>query len=160
MLHIAELRWSHLWPELSHKGFPSPSWKSSHNKQGSTDIMLLEKAPKSILSDDNMAHRKLVKNQKLFSFQQAASGVLHISSWNHKPARRLERLSHSCKKAQIENSTEQRSVPQSLPCCSSHLCHPGAWACSWARTLHNRHKTILANGAQPARLFTPWNKRS
>lgn len=38
--------------------------------------------------DDKTAHRKIVRNQTLFSFQQAA--VMHISSWNHKPTRRLE----------------------------------------------------------------------
>lgn len=66
-----------------------PAWKSSHDKKGSTDIMLLKRHQNP---DDNMGHRKLVRNQKLFSFQQVAIGVLHISSWNHKITRQLERV--------------------------------------------------------------------
>lgn len=104
--------------------------------------------------DDNVPHRKLMRNQKLLSFQRAA--VMHISSWNHRPTRRLERFTpllqnspeHSdwkCHRAKVCATVtallllQLLAQPKSLSLVLST---------QQKQKLHNRNKTMMGSSQQ------------
>lgn len=157
MLHIAELRWSHLWPVAQRLPF------TQHGKALTTN-----KAPLTRFHwkrhwnpDDNTAHRPPVRIQKLFSFQQAPSGVLHISSWNQNEPGDCRDSPHSCKKAQTTATENHRArVCATVTALLLQLFVPPKSRSLLLRTHSLQQKQNHDGKRGPAsNTFTSWNMR-